>query len=165
MLLTVATLSATAQQPAPGAASTLEIDREVWTPIVESVRNADIAQMGSTYAADAVLVTPRTTQAIRDALAGWGRDMVTAKTNGSTARVEFRFSRRQDGASTAFEMGIFKYTVIDRSGVAKPGFYPFEELLVKQDGHWRILMERQFAAVTEADWDKLPVWPGSPVRE
>jgi hypothetical protein len=30
---------------------------------------------------------------------------------------------------------------------------------VKTDGHWRIVMERQFAGVAEADWNKLPRWP------
>ena len=145
--------------PAPAPASTADIDREIWTAIVESVRNDNITQMAATYAPDAVLVTPRGTQAMRDALAGWGRDMVTNKAKGTTATVEFRFSRRLDGATTAFESGIFNYTTIDRAGVSKPGLYPFEELLVKQDGRWQILMERQFPAATQADWDKLPKWP------
>ncbi len=147
------------QAPATNAASTAEIDREIWTTIVASVKNDNIVQMGTTYAPDAVLVTPRTTQAMRDALAGWGRDMVTNKAKGTSATVEFRFSRRQDGATTAFEAGIFNYALKDKDGVAKPGYYPFEELLVKQGGHWRVLMERQFAGVTKADWDKLPKWP------
>ena len=147
------------QTPASVAASTVEIDREIWTALVESVKTDNITQMAGTYAPDAVLVTPVTTKAMRDALAGWGRDMVTNKAKGTTARVEFRFSRRLDGATTAFEAGLFNYTTIDSAGVAKPGIYPFEELLVKQDGHWRILMERQFAAATQADWDTLPKWP------
>jgi uncharacterized protein (TIGR02246 family) len=147
------------QAPAATSASTAEIDREIWTVLVESVKNDNIAQMAGTYAPDAVLVTPGSTRSMRDALAGWGRDMVTNKAKRTTARVEFRFSRRLDGATTAFESGIFNYTTIDSAGVPKPGLYPFEELLVKKDGHWQILMERQFAAATPADWDKLPKWP------
>jgi hypothetical protein len=81
--------------------------------------------------------------------------MVAAKAKGNTATVEFRFSRRQDDASTAFEAGIFKYTVIEKSGVRTPKFYPFEALLGKANGKWRVLMERQFADVTQAEWDKL----------
>ena len=34
-------------------------------------------------------------------------------------------------------------------------FYPFEELLVKTNGKWRVLMERQFDLVTQEAWDKL----------
>ena len=148
-----------AQQPTPTPVSTADIDREIWTVLVESVKNDNIAQMAGTYAPDAVLVTPNNTRAMRDALAGWGRDMVTNKAKGTTARVEFRFSRRLDGATTAFESGVFNYTTIDSAGTAKPGLYPFEELLVKKDGHWRVLMERQFTAATQADWDRLPKWP------
>jgi hypothetical protein len=147
------------QAAPPASASTAEIDREIWMVLVESVKNDNIAQMASTYAPDAVLVTPRATRAMREALAGWGRDMVANKAKGTTARVEFRFSTRLDGETTAFERGIFNYTTIDSAGVAKPGLYPFEELLVKKDGHWQVLMERQFAAATQADWDTLPKWP------
>ena len=32
----------------------------------------------------------------------------------------------------------------------------FEQLLVKTNGKWRVLMERQFAEVTQDAWDKLP---------
>ena len=60
--------------------------------------------------------------------------------------------RRHDGVET----GIFKYTVIEKSGASSSKFYPFEQLLVKTNGKWRVLMERQFAEVTQDAWDKLP---------
>lgn len=82
--------------------------------------------------------------------------MVAAKARGDRATVEFRFSRRQDDTTTAFEAGIFKYTVIAKSGVSTPNFHPFEALLVKTNGQWRLVMERQFEAVTQAEWDRLP---------
>jgi hypothetical protein len=82
--------------------------------------------------------------------------MVAAKAKGDSATVEFRFSRRQDDTNTAFEAGIFKYTVIEKSGKSSPRFYPFEQLLVKTNGKWRVLMERQFAEVTQDAWEKLP---------
>lgn len=49
-------VTAQSAAPAPVTVSTAAIDREVWTAIVESVRNDDIAQMGNTYANHAVLV-------------------------------------------------------------------------------------------------------------
>lgn len=150
-----------AQQAATPAtsSSTRDIDRDVWKVVVETVEKDDIVRMGSTYGPNAVLVSPTNTQPIAAALDRWGRDMVTNKAKGTHATVGFRFSRRQDGPTTAFETGIFNYTTIDRAGVSKPGYYPFEELLVKIDGRWQIVMERQFAEVTEADWAKLPGWP------
>ena len=50
---------------------------------------------------------------------------------------------------------IFKYTVIEKFGARTSKFYPFEALLGKTNGKWRVLMERQFAEVTQAEWDKL----------
>ncbi len=145
------------QTAAPiAAASSAEIDRDVWNVIIDTVKRDDIVGMGKTYHPDAVVVTPGGTTAIKPTLERWGRDMVTNRAKGTTATVEFRFKRRQDGATTAFESGLFKYTTTDNAGVKTPGIYPFEQLLVKIDGRWRILMERQFAQVTESDWAKLP---------
>jgi len=137
------------------AASSAEIDRDVWSVFVATVAADDIVGMGRAYFPDAVLVSPKGTRPIKATLEGWGRDMVAAKSRGDRATVEFRFSRRQDDSTTAFEAGIFKYTVIARSGASTPKFYPFEELLVKTDGKWRVLMERQFDLDTEDAWDKL----------
>lgn len=137
------------------ASSSAEIDRDVWSVFVATVAADDIVGMGRAYFPDAVLVSPKGTRPIKATLEGWGRDMVAAKARGDKATVEFRFSRRQDDSTTAFEAGIFKYTVVARSGASTPKFYPFEELLVKTDGKWRVLMERQFDLVTEDAWDKL----------
>ena len=133
-----------------------EIDLQVWSVFVATVAADDIVGMGNVYFPDAVLVRPRGTQPIKQTLEGWGRDMVAAKARGSRATVEFRFSRRQDDASTAFDAGIFKYSVIEKSGASVSKFYPFEELIAKMDGKWRVLMERQFTEVTQEEWDKLP---------
>ena len=144
-----------AQTNQSAARASQEIDNDVWSVFVKTVATDDIVGMGNVYLPNAVLVTPRATATIKDTLERWGKDMVAAKAKGSKATVEFRFSRRQDDATTAFESGIFKYTVIDKSGASSPKFYPFEELLVKTNGKWRVLMERQFAEVTTSEWDKL----------
>ena len=154
VVLMTAALS-TAQTTKPSATTSHEIDNDVWSVLIKTVATDDIVGMGNVYLPNAVLVNPRSTAAIKDTLERWGKDMVDAKAKGSKATVEFRFSRRQDDATTAFEAGIFKYTVIDKSGVANPKFYPFEQLLVKTNGKWRIAMERQFAEVAPAEWDKL----------
>ena len=82
--------------------------------------------------------------------------MVAAKAKGNRATVEFRFVRRQDDATTAFETGMFRYTVIEKSGASSSKFYPFEQLMAKTNGKWRVLMERQFAEVTRMRGNKLP---------
>ena len=123
---------------------------------VVTVAADDIVGMGNVYFPNAVLVRPLGTDPIKETLDRWGRDMVAAKAKGNRATVEFRFSRRQDDTATAFEAGIFKYTVIEKAGGSHPRFYPFEELLAKMSGKWRVLMERQFAEVTEQEWNNLP---------
>lgn len=155
VLWSVVVVSAAASQIAT-ATSIQEIDRDTWSVIVATVAADDIVGMGRVYFPDAVLVTPKETRPIREALDRWGADMVAAKAKGDKAAVAFRFSRRQDDDTTAFEAGIFKYTVITKSGASTSYFYPFEELLVKTNGKWRVLMERQFAEVTREQWDKLP---------
>jgi uncharacterized protein (TIGR02246 family) len=136
----------------PGAA----IDRDVWTAVAASVVNDDIVAMGRVYHPDAVLVSNAGTRSIRAALDGWGKDMVANKAKGIRATVEFRFTKRQHDTDTAFETGVFKYTVIDKAGVRTPSYRQLETLLVKQQGTWRIVMERQLDAVTEAAWNALP---------
>jgi uncharacterized protein (TIGR02246 family) len=132
------------------------IDADVWAPVAASVVNSDIVAMGRVYHPDAVLVSTAGTRTIRSALDGWGKDMVTAKASGTRATVEFRFTKRQDNAETAFETGVFKYTVIDKQGKESPSYRQLETLLVKHQGKWRIIMERQLEAVTQATWDALP---------
>ncbi|MBK7832467.1 MAG: hypothetical protein IPJ56_09015 [Gemmatimonadetes bacterium] len=70
--------------------------------------------------------------------------------------MEFRFTKRQDDTETAFETGVFKYTLIDKAGVSTPSYRRLEALLVKRQGKWRIVMERQLDAVTEASWNAIP---------
>ena len=151
--------SAQAQPSAPTTAQIVgEIDRDVWAVLVRTVATDDIAGMGAVYFPNAVLVDARSTTPIKETLARWGKDMADAKAKGNRAEVEFRFSRRTDNPESAFEIGMFRYTVIEKSGTRTSKVYPFEQLLAKVDGKWKVLMERQFAEVPQAEWEKLPAW-------
>ena len=123
--------------------------------ISTTVINADVDGMARTYHPDAVVVNANGTTPIREQIAKWGRDMVAATRRGEKATVEFRFSRRQDDATSAFEAGIFMYTVTDKSGTSTAAYVPFESLLVRRRGRWLTVMERQFAAVTVEEWNRL----------
>ncbi len=136
--------------------STADIDRQVWQAVAQSVVDQDIVAMGRVYHPAAVLVSQKGTTPIAEALDRWGRDMVTFKQNGDRASVEFRFTTRQDDATTAFEAGAFRYATIDKAGVSKPGYVRFEALLVKTSAGWQMLMERQLEPITEAEWNALP---------
>jgi len=149
-------LMTTMDTQAQTSSSSAAIDADVWKPVAASVANDDIAAMGKTYHPDAILVMRSGTKRISEALAGWGKDMVTNKGKGITATVEFRFSQRQDDAETAFETGMFKYTTKDKAGVSTPRYIRMEALLVKTGGKWRMIMEHQLEAVDEAAWNALP---------
>lgn len=140
---------------AQSTSQSVEIDRQVWSPIAATVAADDIVGMGRLYFPEAVVVTPKATTPIKAMLEKWGNDMVAAKARGDKATVEFRFSLRQDDSTTAFEAGMFKYTVIAKAGTSTSQYIPFEALLGKSNGSWRVLMERQLPAVTQAEWDKL----------
>jgi hypothetical protein len=111
--------------------------------------------MAAIYHPDAVLVGDNGTVPIAEQLARWGRDMEAAKREGKSASVAFRFTARQDDRKTAFETGMFKYSVTAPSGEETSYYVPFEQLLVKKDGKWLILMERQLEAADEAAWAAL----------
>jgi uncharacterized protein (TIGR02246 family) len=141
-------------QATPGDGSSKAIDADVWSVVSATVAAGDLTGMASTYHPDAVLVNSTTTATIKHTLVRWGDGMAKAKREGTRSTVAFRFSRRQDGPDTAFESGIFALTETTAAGVSTTRYIPFEILLVMYDGHWRILMERQFDDSQRA-WDKL----------
>jgi uncharacterized protein (TIGR02246 family) len=142
-------LSATAQEVAA------DIDRTVWSVISRTVVEYDIEAMAAVYHPDAVLVSDRGTVPISEALARWSQGMKDQQKRGATASVSFRFSSRLDAESTAFESGMFNYTEFDPAGNASPVYVPFEALLVKKDGRWLILMERQMTPADESAWTAM----------
>jgi hypothetical protein len=95
-------LCASSAHRQPTAPSSHDIDTDVWSVFVATVAADDIVGMGNVYFPNAVLVRPQGTDPIEETLDRWGRDMVAAKAKGNRATVEFRFSRRQDDATTAF---------------------------------------------------------------
>ncbi|MBK6486966.1 MAG: DUF4440 domain-containing protein [Gemmatimonadetes bacterium] len=155
LVLTVPILLGGSPPSQPGQSSA-QIDADVWRPVAASVVAGDIVAMGRVYHPDAVLVSGSGTQSIASVLPRWGQDITTNKAKGTRATVEFRFTLRQDDTSTAFEAGVFKYTVIDKAGMQTPSYRRLETLLVNRDGKWRIVMERQLDAVSATDWEALP---------
>lgn len=149
----VLTLPLIAGQPANTSA---EIDASLWKPASAAVAADDIVALGKTYHPAAVVVTRDGTRPVAQALDGWGKNMVAAKKIGTKASVTFRFTRRQDDATTGFESGIFNYTTTTKAGVAKASYVRFEALVVKHEGRWVTLMERQLEPVTVAEWNAAP---------
>ncbi len=135
--------------------STGKIDAQVWSVVSRTVAEHDIAGMAAVYHPAAVLVHAGATVPITPQLASWGEGMERMKDAGITAQVSFRFDTRQDDENTAFETGIFRYSTVDPSGVENASLVRLEALLIKQDGTWLIVMERQLGAAEESEWKAL----------
>ena len=157
LLATLALLGLVVLQATPcrGGDISSEIDSAIWEVISATVAANDIEGMAATYHPDAVLVSPRGTVSIAEQLVTWGEGMERIEREGRSATVAFRFTSRQDNAETAFERGMFRYAETDQQGVEQPIFVPFEALLVKKDGRWLMVMERQLDATDESAWNAL----------
>lgn len=129
-----------------------DIDKQVWAVISRTVQEDDIQGMAAVYHPDAVLVSENGTVPIAEQLGKWERDMEAQKLAGTSASAEFKFDVRQDGPTTAFETGVFRYATQGKSEPEQAVYVRFETLLTKQEGKWLILMERQLGLVDEADW-------------
>jgi uncharacterized protein (TIGR02246 family) len=135
--------------------SSKAIDTEVWSVISATVARNDAAGMAATYHPDAVYVGANGTLLIKTQLVKWGKDMADAQKKGDKAAVEFRWSKRQDDAETAFESGVFKYTTLPKSGAGASRYVTFEALLEKHQGKWRMVMEHQIAPTTADVWNRM----------
>lgn len=156
LLLGLATLA-----PASRGADLADVDA-YWAEVSRTVAEGDFDGYAATYHEDAVLVSQRSGQSvpIAHALAGWRQGFDDTKAGRARASVEFRFSRRLVGATTAHLTGIFHYRFQAEGGQPEDSYIHFESLLVKKPAGWKALMEYQKEAATVDQWNAaVPVLP------
>ncbi|MCU0782387.1 MAG: DUF1080 domain-containing protein [Akkermansiaceae bacterium] len=143
--------------PSPGSAALAEINA-YWAEVSRAVKEGDFAAYQATVHDQGILVagSKQTSYPLRDALARWQADFDKTRSGAVESEVLFRFAHRYRDATTSHESGVFRYTARPQDGKATVDYIAFDALLTKQDGKWRILMEYQKQAVTQADWDALP---------
>jgi ketosteroid isomerase-like protein len=138
--------------PAPARAQvTSELDA-YWSEISRTVADGDFEGYANLYHPDAVLVLDGSgTHPIAVALAGWKQGFDDTRAGRAKAGVTFRFTERLHDETTAHETGIFRYTLrsAEQDAVA---LVHFSALLVKKNGEWRMVMERQKGPATEEEW-------------
>ena len=142
--------------PDPESARLAELDA-FWAEISRSVREGDFAAYKATCHEDGVLVNGIRGQCypLSQALARWQQEFVDTKAGKMKASVEFRFSHRYGDFTTAHAEGIFRYMQEFEGKEPKPEYIEFEDLMIKEDGTWKTVMEYQKSIVTKADWDAL----------
>jgi ketosteroid isomerase-like protein len=147
--LAAACLAIPASAPAQVSA---ELD-EYWAELARTVQEGDFEGYSALYHPDAVLVMQGSgTAPIGTALAAWKQGFDDTREGRAAAGVEFRFTQRLNGETTAHETGMFHYTLDPENGDEVEALVWFEALLVKRDGRWLMVMEFQKDAATESDW-------------
>jgi ketosteroid isomerase-like protein len=126
-----------------------------YAEVTRTVEVGDFDAMAATYHKDAILVTAKSSSPISEAIAKWRLDGVTLAAEGSAATVAFRFSEHRHGETTSLETGIFRYSITNRAGEETAYLVHFEDLLIKQNGNWLTMMERQMEDATQVEWDEL----------
>ena len=135
-----------------GAQVAAELDA-YWAEVSRTVDEGDFEGYGALYHPDAVLVVQdNATYPIEAALAGWKQGFDDTRAGRADAGVDFRLTGRLHDATTAYETGIFRYTLDPEEGESVVALIHFEALLVKRDGRWLMLMEYQKNPATDAEW-------------
>ena len=128
--------------------SNSEID-DFWAEAIRTVEEGDFEAYAALYHEDAVLVNGISGEVypIAQALDGWKQGFEDTKAGRTVAELDFRFTSRLHGETTAHETGYFRYSA------GEPAYIAFESLLVREEDGWKWVMEYQKAVVTQAEWD------------
>ena len=153
----------------PGGDPGAELDA-FWAEAARTVRDGDYDGYAALYHPDAVFVSDvkGVVSPIGDQLAKWKPGFEETKAGTTAADVEFRFTKRLIGPTTAHETGLFRYVSHPPgpagAAAAEPAVVRFEALLVRGPDGWRWVMERQLSAATERDWAAAADPPAGPNR-
>lgn len=130
-----------------------EIDA-FWEEAIRTVVEGDFEGYAVLYHEDAVLVNALSGDSypIATALAGWRQGFEDTAAGDMETSLEFRFTQRLHGETTAHETGMFAYSSYPVGEEAEPTYIHFESLMVKVDGRWLWVMEYQKSIATEEEW-------------
>ncbi len=128
-----------------------------WAEVSRSVNEGDFEGYSATCHPKGVIVSgnKKLSYPLSQALARWEKDFTETKSGKVKSSVEFRFSLRYGDATTAYEKGMFCYTQELEGKEPTKEYIDLEALLVKEADGWKIMMEYQKGALTQAEWDAL----------
>jgi len=152
-ILPILLLVAAAPLPAH-AQVTAELDA-LWADVSRSVATGDPDLYLSTYHPDAIFVSARRgiTRTVAEDVEANRAAWNDTREGRARRSVEFRFTERLNSATSAHEVGIFRYSSTEADGETRVALIHFEAALVKKDGVWLQLLELQTSDATEAEWD------------
>jgi ketosteroid isomerase-like protein len=163
-LLSVLLASAVAQQ----TSAQQEIDEHVWRPFMAASNDFDADKFLSVQSKDLVRVAPDRSEVYgldryaREIRAGFQR---ARERKGLSRESEMRFLTRSAAGDLAHETGIFRSRVTLPGGEVRIRFSRFEMILRKEDGRWKILVDKDTAAgdaATEEEFQSAtPISPAT----
>jgi Ca2+-binding EF-hand superfamily protein len=150
-----------ARKDQPPAKVRLDTQRKVeldlfWQEVSRTVREGDFEGYAATCHNEGVLVSGSSNSSypLSRALVRWKKGFQDTQSGAMQAFVDFRFSQRMGDATTAHELGMFRYAT-KKGGENTVAFIHFEALLVKKTNGWKILMEYQKSKANERDWEVI----------
>lgn len=128
-----------------------------WAEVSRTVREGDFDGYAATIHEDGVLVmgTKEASQPLAEALKRWKTEFDQTKAGKMKASVDFRFRQRWGDATTAHEVGMFRYAQKVGDQEERVEYIHLRTLLVKKKAKWLTLMENQESRGTLAEWEAL----------
>lgn len=165
--LLLSSVAAAAPQTAASDVA-LEIDAQVWSPMITASNQFDAAGFLAVQSADLVRVSVDSNEVYgldryrSELVAGFAR----ARERGLKRRSEVRFLTRAHSGELARDTGIFRSEVVLPDGETRVRYTAFEMILRKEQGRWKILVDQDSArsgTLTEQDYLKgTPPSPSAP---
>jgi len=128
------------------------MDRVVLSAFYSNQLNFSSAQVAEDqYLDDIQFPGPSGTEAFFDQYTNF--NSIDGKLENYGASVAFRFTQRLHDETTAYETGIFRYTLTPAGSNPRIATIHFEGMLVRKDGTWLLVMEYQKRPATDEEWE------------
>ncbi|HET9274523.1 MAG TPA: DUF4440 domain-containing protein [Gemmatimonadales bacterium] len=164
LFLSVLPVAGPVAQEAPSREVEVQIEKDVWIPLFAASAAFDADGFLAVQSRDLVRVSV-------DAKEVYGLDRYAteiregfrrAKARGITRSSEARFLERTASGDLAYQTGYFRSRVRLPGGEERVRYSRFEFVLRKEDGRWRILVDKDTAGdgtITVADFrSAAPMW-------
>lgn len=123
-----------------------EIDRTFWVAFKKAFETLDGGLLNSMYAEQVLRVTPSGIDTENQFKVFNATRFDENKANGETIKLDFWFDHRDTNASTSYEVGFYRITVVSAKG--SEHFYgQFHIVLKKIEDNWQIVQ----------DWDTTSI--------
>lgn len=133
--------------PALAQDTQAQIEADVWIPFLAASNAFDADGFLAVQSKDMVRVSPDANEVY--GLARYEREIregfARAKTRGLTRKSEMRFLKRTSSEGLAYETGYFRSEARLASGEVRVRFSRFEMVLKKEEGKWKILIDKDSA--------------------